>query len=49
MNIKYRFWSLILSLLLWALIPITALIGLASPALALEYNKEILIEADFSG
>lgn len=49
MNIKYRIFSFILSLLLWAIIPITALIGLASPAFALEYNKEILVEADFSG
>ncbi|MEO3706028.1 pentapeptide repeat-containing protein [Trichormus azollae] len=49
MNTKYRISSLVLSLLLWAIIPITVLVGLASTALALEYNKEILIKADFSG
>lgn len=39
----------ILSLLLWGVVGITTIAGFSPPALALEYNKEILIEADFSG
>ena len=42
-------WSNILSLFLWGIIGITTTVGLAPTALALEYNKEILVEADFSG
>lgn len=49
MNTKYRIFSIILSLLFWAIIPIAALVGLTSTASALEYNKEILVGKDFSG
>jgi uncharacterized protein YjbI with pentapeptide repeats len=45
----YHFWANILSLFLWGIVGITATVGFASTALALEYNKEILVEADFSG
>ncbi len=45
----YRIWASILSLLLWAIVGITAYVGFTPTALALEYNKEILVEADFSG
>ncbi|WP_260445808.1 MULTISPECIES: pentapeptide repeat-containing protein [unclassified Nostoc] len=45
----YHFWTNILSLFLWGIIGITATLGFAPTALALEYNKEILVEADFSG
>ncbi|QHG16290.1 pentapeptide repeat-containing protein [Nostoc sp. ATCC 53789] len=45
----YHFWTNILSLFLWGMISITATLGFAPTALALEYNKEILVEADFSG
>lgn len=45
----YRIWASILSLLLWAIVGITAYVALTPTALALEYNKEILVEADFSG
>jgi uncharacterized protein YjbI with pentapeptide repeats len=45
----HRIWAIILSLFLWGIVGITATIGFASTALALEYNKEILVEADFSG
>jgi uncharacterized protein YjbI with pentapeptide repeats len=44
-----RIWASILSLLLWLLVSITASFYSAPNAFALEYNKEILIEADFSG
>lgn len=46
---NWRLGASILSLLLWGIICTTTFIGFAPPALALEYNKEILIEADFSG
>jgi uncharacterized protein YjbI with pentapeptide repeats len=39
----------ILSLLLWGVLGIMAIANFTPPALALDYNKEILIEADFSG
>jgi uncharacterized protein YjbI with pentapeptide repeats len=45
----YHFWVSILSLFLWGIISITATVSFAPTALALEYNKEILVEADFSG
>lgn len=38
-----------LSLLLWGILGIITIVGFTPPALALDYNKEILIEADFSG
>ena len=43
-----RIWASILSLLLWLLVSIMASFYSAPNAFALEYNKEILIEADFS-
>jgi uncharacterized protein YjbI with pentapeptide repeats len=47
---KYRrIFTNILSLLLCIAVGITAIAGFSPTALALEYNKEILIEADFSG
>ncbi|MEH2349544.1 MAG: pentapeptide repeat-containing protein [Nostoc sp.] len=46
---NYHFWANILSLFLWGIVGITATLGFAPTALALEYNKEILVEADFSG
>ncbi|MFM6220216.1 MAG: pentapeptide repeat-containing protein, partial [Dolichospermum sp.] len=49
MNTKNRSWTSILSLLLLAIITITTLLGFVPAAVALEYNKEILISADFSG
>ncbi|WP_373525153.1 pentapeptide repeat-containing protein [Nostoc sp.] len=45
----YYLWASILSLFLWGIVGITATVGFAPTALALEYNKEILVEADFSG
>jgi uncharacterized protein YjbI with pentapeptide repeats len=45
----HRIWAIILSLFLWGIVGITATVGFASTASALEYNKEILVEADFSG
>lgn len=42
-------WASIFSLFLWGIVGITAMVGFAPTALALEYNKEILVEADFSG
>ncbi len=45
----HRIWASILSLFLWGIVGITATVGFAPTALALEYNKEILVEADFSG
>ena len=45
----YHFWKNILNLFLWGIISITATVSFAPTALALEYNKEILVEADFSG
>ncbi|QLE55399.1 pentapeptide repeat-containing protein [Nostoc sp. TCL26-01] len=44
-----RIWVNLLSLLLWVVLGITTIAGFTPPALALEYNKEILVEADFSG
>ncbi|MEH2204188.1 MAG: pentapeptide repeat-containing protein [Nostoc sp.] len=53
LRLKYKtdhhIWASILSLFLWGIIAITATVGFAPTALALEYNKEILVEADFSG
>lgn len=55
-RLNHRIWKISLSLLLWSVICITyvgvivALIGADAPlALALDYNKESLINADFSG
>ncbi|MEA5563948.1 pentapeptide repeat-containing protein [Anabaena sp. UHCC 0399] len=45
----HRILTNILSLLLCIAVGITAIAGFSPTALALEYNKEILIEADFSG
>lgn len=45
----HRIWASILSVFLWGMIVITATVGFTPTALALEYNKEILVEADFSG
>ncbi|AFZ25018.1 putative low-complexity protein [Cylindrospermum stagnale PCC 7417] len=45
----HRLVGNILSLLLWGILCTTAVVGFASTALALEYNKEILVGADFSG
>jgi uncharacterized protein YjbI with pentapeptide repeats len=44
-----RIWASILSLLLWLLVLIAASFYSVPNAFALEYNKEILIQADFSG
>jgi uncharacterized protein YjbI with pentapeptide repeats len=44
-----RIWASILSLLLWAVFSSTVIFSYTPIALALEYNKEILVEADFSG
>ncbi len=49
MNTQNRSWTSILSLLLLAIITITTLLGFVPAAVALEYNKEILTSADFSG
>ncbi|MEH2222310.1 MAG: pentapeptide repeat-containing protein [Nostoc sp.] len=46
---NHHIWVSILSLFLWGIVSITATVGFAPTALALEYNKEILVEADFSG
>jgi uncharacterized protein YjbI with pentapeptide repeats len=51
-QLNNRIWVNILSLLLWIVICITTSVGFASfapEALALDYNKETLTEADFSG
>jgi uncharacterized protein YjbI with pentapeptide repeats len=48
-KIDHKIWASILSLFLWGIVGITAIVGFAPTALALEYNKEILVEADFSG
>jgi uncharacterized protein YjbI with pentapeptide repeats len=45
----HHIWASILSLFLWGIVGITAMVGFAPTALALEYNKEILVDADFSG
>lgn len=45
----HKFLFSILSLCLWGIIGITTIAGFAPTALALDYNKEILIESDFSG
>lgn len=45
----HRFWVSILSVFLWGILGITTIAGFAPTALALDYNKEILIQADFSG
>ncbi|MDZ8259983.1 pentapeptide repeat-containing protein [Nostoc sp. ChiQUE01b] len=46
---NHHTWASLLSLFLWVIVTITATVGFAPTALALEYNKEILVEADFSG
>ncbi len=46
---NHRIWASLLSLLLWGIVGITASVGFAPTALALEYNKEILVDTDFSG
>jgi uncharacterized protein YjbI with pentapeptide repeats len=48
MNTTYRNLTTILSLLLWVIISTTALAGFVPSAVALEYNKEILVGSDFS-
>lgn len=48
-KIEHKVWTSILGLFLWGIVGITAIVGFAPTALALEYNKEILVEADFSG
>jgi len=45
----YLIWTSILSLFLWAIVGLTVTVGFVPTALALEYNKEILVGADFSG
>ena len=45
----HKVWASILSLFLWGIVGITVTVGFAPTALALEYNKEILVDADFSG
>ncbi|MEH2247524.1 pentapeptide repeat-containing protein [Nostoc sp.] len=45
----HHIWAIILSLFLWGIVGITATVGFAPTALALEYNKEILVDTDFSG
>lgn len=45
----YLIWASILSLFLWGVLGVTVTVGFAPAALALEYNKEILVGADFSG
>jgi uncharacterized protein YjbI with pentapeptide repeats len=47
-RLSNRIWASILSFLLW-IFSITVAFGYAPTAFALDYNKEILIEADFSG
>lgn len=49
MNNRHRNWANIFSLLLWVMISTTIFIAFVPPAVALEYNKEILTRADFSG
>ena len=49
MNTKHQNWINIFSLLLWVMISATVLMGFVTPAVALEYNKEILVNSDFSG
>jgi uncharacterized protein YjbI with pentapeptide repeats len=47
---KYQpLWITILSLLVWVVFSITTIAEFTPPAFALEYNKEILLGADFSG
>lgn len=48
-QMKHQVWASILGLFLWGIVGIIATVGFAPTALALEYNKEILVEADFSG
>lgn len=49
MNTQNRLWTIIFSLLLGVIISTTAIIAFNHPAFALEYNKEILVNSDFSG
>jgi uncharacterized protein YjbI with pentapeptide repeats len=48
-KLSSRIRTILVSLLLGALLCIIPSLGFAPEALALEYNKEILVEADFSG
>ncbi len=48
-KLSARIWASILSFFLWGIVGIMVSVGFAPTAFALEYNKEILIEADFSG
>ncbi len=48
-RLSNRIWASLLSLLLWGVFGITATFGCVPTAFALEYNKEILVQADFSG
>ncbi|MBD2213018.1 pentapeptide repeat-containing protein [Nostoc linckia FACHB-104] len=48
-KLSIRICTSILCVLLGGVIAITAIIGFVPTALALQYNKEILTEADFSG
>jgi uncharacterized protein YjbI with pentapeptide repeats len=47
-RLNNRIWASILSLLLWTF-SFTIAFGSTPTAFALDYNKEILVEADFSG
>lgn len=47
-RLNKRISKILLSLWLWAAICLTAFGGIASPALAMDYNQEVLIGADFS-
>jgi uncharacterized protein YjbI with pentapeptide repeats len=47
--LSVRILTSVFSVVLWGLVGIIAIIGCAPTALALEYNKEILVESDFSG
>jgi uncharacterized protein YjbI with pentapeptide repeats len=49
MKTQNRLWTTLLSLFFWAIFSTTAIISFSPPAFALEYNKEILINSDFSG
>ncbi|BAY34864.1 pentapeptide repeat-containing protein [Nostoc carneum NIES-2107] len=48
-KLSIRICTSILCVLLGGVVAITAIIGFVPTALALQYNKEILTEADFSG
>jgi len=48
-QLSSRIWTNIFSLLLLAVFGVTGFFSFTPKALALEYNREILIQADFSG